>query len=178
MVSDCMASPWPPPTVSLTTPSTIIPRLLSVCLAAPQHKPLVQSNIAAGVIKPWTPWSWIYMNIQRETFILFFCMWLTLERVTNILTVQGIKLAAIDGVGGDTGVKTQHRYVTCPPRHRPPPSFRFFYSNTNNSVKLEDTTIKTECSCSMQRTELTRFLHHSSLSLHCRGCPDQISPRD
>ncbi len=27
----------------------------------------------------------------------------------------------------------------------------------------------------MQRTEQTRVLHHSSLGLHCRGCPDQIS---
>ncbi len=27
----------------------------------------------------------------------------------------------------------------------------------------------------MQRTERTRVLHHSSLGLHCRGCPDQIS---
>ncbi len=24
------------------------------------------------------------------------------------------RLAAIDGAGGDTGVKPQHRYVTCP----------------------------------------------------------------
>ncbi len=34
---------------------------------------------------------------------------------------------------------------------------------------------KTELSCSMQRTDRTRVLHHSSLGLHCRGCPDQIS---
>ncbi len=27
----------------------------------------------------------------------------------------------------------------------------------------------------MQRTEQTRVLHHSSLGLHCRGCPNQIS---
>ncbi len=27
----------------------------------------------------------------------------------------------------------------------------------------------------MQCTERTRVLHHSSLGLHCRGCPDQIS---
>ncbi len=31
----------------------------------------------------------------------------------------------------------------------------FFYSNTNNFVQLEDTTIKTELSCSMQHTERT-----------------------
>ncbi len=51
----------------------------------------------------------------------------------------------------------------------------FINSNTNNFVKLEDTTIKTERSCSMQRNEGRRVLHHSSLGLHCRGCPDQMS---
>ncbi len=72
------------------------------------------------------------------------------------------RLAAIDGVGGDTGVKPQHRYVTCPLRHRPTLSFRFFfYSNKNYFVQLEDTTVKTERSCSLQRTERTRVLHHS-----------------
>ncbi len=54
----------------------------------------------------------------------------------------------------------------------------FFNSNTNNVVQLEDTKIKTERVCSMQRTEQTTVLHHSSLGLHCRGCPDQIAPRD
>ncbi len=57
------------------------------------------------------------------------------------------RLAAIDGVGGYTDVKPQHRYATYPPRHR---RLDFFYSNTNNFVQLEDTTIKTERSCSMQ----------------------------
>ncbi len=38
-----------------------------------------------------------------------------------------VRLAAIDGDDGYTGVKPQHRYVTCPPRHRPSPSFRFFF---------------------------------------------------
>ncbi len=51
----------------------------------------------------------------------------------------------------------------------------FFYSNTNNYVQLENTTIKTERCCSMQHTERTRVFHHSSLGLHCRGCPDHIS---
>ncbi len=69
------------------------------------------------------------------------------------------RLAAIDDVGGDTGVKPQHRYGTIP-------RLDFFYSNKNYLVQLEDTTIKTECSCSMQRTERTRALHHSSLGLH------------
>ncbi len=41
------------------------------------------------------------------------------------------RLAAIDGVGGDTG-------VTYLPRHHPSPSF-FFYSNKNNLVQLEQT---------------------------------------
>ncbi len=81
------------------------------------------------------------------------------------------RLAAIDGDDGYTGVKPQHRYVTCLPWHRLSPSFRFFlsslayrgtvshrrldffYSNTNNLVQLEDTTIKTERVCSMQCTE-------------------------
>ncbi len=82
------------------------------------------------------------------------------------------RLATIDGVGGDTGntvTSLAHR-GTVP--HR---SLDFFYSNTNHVVQLEDTTIKTERSCSMQRTEQKRVLHHSSLGLHCRGCPDQIS---
>ncbi len=52
----------------------------------------------------------------------------------------------------------------------------FFYSNTNNFVQLEDTTIKTERCCSMQCTERTIVVHHSSLGLHCaaalRGRPD------
>ncbi len=51
----------------------------------------------------------------------------------------------------------------------------FFYSNTNNLVQLEDTAIKTESCCSMQCTKRTRVMHHSSLGLHCCGCPDQIS---
>ncbi len=51
----------------------------------------------------------------------------------------------------------------------------FFYSNENNLVQLEDTTIKTERCCSMQRTKRTTAVHHSSLGLLSRGCPDQIS---
>ncbi len=66
-------------------------------------------------------------------------------------------LATIDGDDGYTGVKPQHRYVTCSPWHRPPPLFRFFfYSNKNNFVQLEDTKIKTECWCSMQRNAPNR----------------------
>ncbi len=41
----------------------------------------------------------------------------------------------------------------------PPPLFRFFYSNTNYLVQLDDT-IKTERGCSMQRTERTTVPHH------------------
>ncbi len=37
------------------------------------------------------------------------------------------RLATIDGDDGYTGVKPQHRYDTCPPRHRPSPSFRFVF---------------------------------------------------
>ncbi len=54
-----------------------------------------------------------------------------------------------------------HRHLDC-----------FFYSSKNYFVQLEDTTIKTERSCSMQCTDRTRVLHHSSLGLHC-----QISAR-
>ncbi len=50
-------------------------------------------------------------------------------------------------------------YVTCPPRHR---HLDFFYSNKNHLVQLEDTTIKTERGCSMQRTEGTTVAHHRS----------------
>ncbi len=55
-----------------------------------------------------------------------------------------IGFPAVDCVGDDTGVKPQHRLHHL---HRPSPSFRFFYSNKNNLVQLEDTTIKTECGC-------------------------------
>ncbi len=85
---------------------------------------------------------------------------------------QNARLAEIDGDDGYTGFKPQHRYVTCPPWHR---RLDFFYSNKNNFVLLEDTTIKTERCCSMQCTERTRAVHHSSLDLHCFVCPDQIS---
>ncbi len=84
-------------------------------------------------------------------------------------------IAAIDSDGGYTGVKPNtvtslaHR-GTVPHRR-----LDFFYSNTNNFVLLEDTTVKTERGCSMQCTKRMRFVHHSSLGLHCRGCPDQIS---
>ncbi len=40
----------------------------------------------------------------------------------------------------------------------------FFYSNKNNFVQLEDIKIKTERVCSMQHTEQTTVLHHSSLA--------------
>ncbi len=42
-------------------------------------------------------------------------------------------------------------------------------------VQLEGTKIKAERVCSMQRTEQPTVLHHSSLGLHCRGYPNQIS---
>ncbi len=54
---------------------------------------------------------------------------------------------------------------TVPHRH-----FDFFYSNKNNLVQLEDTTIKTERGCSMQRTERTTVAHHrSDLFYHTWG---------
>ncbi len=49
----------------------------------------------------------------------------------------------IDGVGGDTGVKSQHQLRHLPtgtiPHHR---FFFFFYSNTNHLVQLEDLQLK------------------------------------
>ncbi len=62
----------------------------------------------------------------------------------------------------------------------------FFYSNTNNLVQLEDTTIKTERVCSMQCTEWTRAVHHSiDFYLYFKSnnvfeviIDNQISPRD
>ncbi len=38
-------------------------------------------------------------------------------RKTKTVTLA-VRLAAIDGDDGYTGVKPQHRYVTCPPWHR------------------------------------------------------------
>ncbi len=73
-------------------------------------------------------------------------------------------LAVIPVLSHNTG------YVTCPPRHRPSLSFRFFYSNKNHLVQLEDTTIKTERGCSMQHTERTTVVHHrSDLFYHMWG---------
>ncbi len=66
-----------------------------------------------------------------------------------------LRRVVIDGVGGDTGVKSQHRLRHLPTA-APSPTivfFFFFYSNTNHLVQLEDTTIKTERGCSMQRSE-------------------------
>ncbi len=68
--------------------------------------------------------------------------------------------------------------IATSPTHRgtiPHRRLDFFYSNKNNFVQLEDTTIKTERGCSTQCTEQTRLVHHSSLGLHCRSCLDQIS---
>ncbi len=47
------------------------------------------------------------------------------------------RLAATDGVGGDTGVKPQHQLRNLPtvPHHH---SDFFFYSNKNNLVQLEN----------------------------------------
>ncbi len=62
----------------------------------------------------------------------------------------------------------------------------FFYSNTNNLVQLEDTTIKTERCFSMYCTERTRAVHHSiDFYLYFKSnivfgviIDNQISPRD
>ncbi len=57
-------------------------------------------------------------------------------------------------------------YVTYPPRHSPPPSFRFFYSNKNHLVQLEATTIQTERGSSMQHTKRMTVAHHRSDFIH------------
>ncbi len=85
------------------------------------------------------------------------------------------RLAVIDGDGGYTSVKPQHRYVTCPPWHRPPPSFRFFNSNTNIFVQLEDTTIKTECCCSMLLLNAAHRTNQSRASQQSRSALPQLS---
>ncbi len=64
-----------------------------------------------------------------------------------------LRLVAIDGVGGDTGVKSQHRLCHLPTAAPSPTIVVFLYSKTNHLVQLEDTTIKTERCCSMQHTE-------------------------
>ncbi len=74
-------------------------------------------------------------------------------------------LAVIQVLSHNTVMSLAHR-GTVPHRR-----LDFFNSNTNYLVQLEET----ERGCSMQLTERTRVLHHSSLGLHCRGCPDQIS---
>ncbi len=55
-------------------------------------------------------------------------------------------------------------YVTFPTRHRSPTVVSIFYSNKNkfSLVQLEDTTIKTEYGCLIQRTERTTVAHHRS----------------
>ncbi len=47
-------------------------------------------------------------------------------RSESVCVCVCVRLAAIDVDDGYTGVKPQHRYVTCPPWHRAPPSFIFF----------------------------------------------------
>ncbi len=78
-------------------------------------------------------------------------------------------MAVIPVLSHNTVTSLAHRGTV--PHHR----LDFFNSNKNSFVHLEDTTIKTERCCSMQYTERTTAVHHSSLGLHCRGCPDQIS---
>ncbi len=48
--------------------------------------------------------------------MLFHAFWLiyTVKEWPEIkINKLDVRLAAIDGVGGDTGFKPQHRYVTC-----------------------------------------------------------------
>ncbi len=63
-----------------------------------------------------------------------------------------------DAIGS---VKPQHRLCHLP-TVAPSPTVVLicFSSNKNNLVQLEDTTIKTEPVCSMQRTERMTVAHH------------------
>ncbi len=58
---------------------------------------------------------------ERETS-LYIWFWSVLRNHTE-QNESLIRLAAIDGVRGYTGVKSQHRYVTCLPWHRLSPLF-------------------------------------------------------
>ncbi len=100
---------------------------------------------------------------------VYWCYWKTED---GLKQGPASRLATIDGDDGNTGVKPQHLLLHLP-TVAPSLTCRldFFYSNTNNCVQLEDTTIKTERCCSTQRTERTTAVHHSR-GLHC---PDQIS---
>ncbi len=49
------------------------------------------------------------------------CVWVSVSECVCVCVCD--RLAAIDGVGGDTGVKPQHRLRHL---HRPSPSFWFF----------------------------------------------------
>ncbi len=73
----------------------------------------------------------------RKEFILLY--------ILRYILSPDTRLAVVDSVGGDTGVKTQHRLrllatIIGPSwSHRPSPSFRFFFlNNTNNLVQLEN----------------------------------------
>ncbi len=73
---------------------------------------------------------WTERNTLEQSIVVSrhsFKTWtnLILSNVTYMLVLT--RLAVIDGDGGYTSVKPQHRCVTCPPQHRPPPSFRFFF---------------------------------------------------
>ncbi len=78
----------------------------------------------------------------------------------------------------DASLVLSHNSITslAHPRHRPPPSFRFCYSNKIILFSYRTLQLKlnaaTQCSAPNER-ESAR-LYHSSLGLHCPGCPDQI----
>ncbi len=75
-------------------------------------------------------------------------------------------MAVIPVLSSNTVTSLAHR-GTVPHRR-----LDFINSNKNHFVQLEDTTIKTEHGCSMQRTEQTTAVHHSSLGLHRLSLPD------
>ncbi len=116
------------------------------------HKPNMYSNYLKNAALSNEP----ILLMQSTLSVMFGKQLLTLCNPWHRIRTR---LAAIDGVGGDTGVKPQHRLRHL---HRPSPSFDFFYSNKNHLVQLEDTTIKTERGCSMQHTERTTVAHHRS----------------
>ncbi len=101
------------------------------------------------------------MNTQMSYLLIGIDTKLTPHAINNI-TVQSRIVASVSwyvsyrDFAGDT-----HPYATPVTSLSPPPLFRFFYSNKNYFVQLEDT-IKTERGCSMQSTKRTTVPHHRS----------------
>ncbi len=127
-------------------------------------------NCSAILVCAWL--KGIFFFLHCSMFVCF-CSWIAESLAGDIVTAQawlhlcgvGLPRLTVIPVLSHNTVTSLARRGTVPQRHL---DFFFFYSNTNYFVQLEDTKIKTERNCSMQRTERTRVLHHSSLGLHNR----------